>query len=220
MTGRVMVSVEGKERKLEKAGESLPSDATFRIAGEERRYVSRGGDKLAAALDAFAIDPKDRICADIGLSTGGFTHCLLSRGAARVHGVDVGYGDVAWILRQDPRLVLWERTNVRLLAEKHFGELVSLAVVDVSFISLRSVLAPILAQLTEGAEIVPLVKPQFESKESLEGGVIRDPAVRRASIDRIRSYAAGIGLETLGEIESPLLGADGNVEYLLHLRRA
>src|SRR5687767_63533 len=109
MTGRVMASIAGKERKILKAGEQLPADATFRIAGAERRWVSRGGDKLAAALDAFGIDPTGRVCADIGLSTGGFTDCLLDRGAARVHGVDVGYGDVAWNLRNDPRVVLWER---------------------------------------------------------------------------------------------------------------
>jgi 23S rRNA (cytidine1920-2'-O)/16S rRNA (cytidine1409-2'-O)-methyltransferase len=219
MTGRVMVSIEGKERKLEKAGESLPADATFRIAGEERRFVSRGGEKLEAALEAFGIDPTDRICADIGLSTGGFTHCLLERGAARVHGVDVGYGDVAWSLRNDPRVVLWERTNARHLSEQHFGEPVSLAVIDVSFISLRSVLAPVLAQLAQEGEIVALVKPQFESRETLEGGVIRDPAVRREAVERIRAHAVELGLQVAGELESPLRGADGNVEYLLHLRR-
>ena len=218
MTGRVMVSIDGKERKLEKAGETLPAEATFRLAGEEKRFVSRGGEKLEAALDAFAIDPKGRICADIGLSTGGFTHCLLSRGAARVHGVDVGYGDVAWTLRNDPRLVLWERTNARTLGEKHFGEKVSLIAVDVSFISLRSILEPAMAQLEPGGEIVALVKPQFETRESLEGGVVRDPSMRREAVDRIRAFAEELGLSVKGEIESPITGADGNVEVLLHLR--
>jgi 23S rRNA (cytidine1920-2'-O)/16S rRNA (cytidine1409-2'-O)-methyltransferase len=220
MTGRVMVSVGDKERKLEKGGESLPSEATFRIAGETKRFVSRGGEKLNAALDAFAIDPRGRICADIGLSTGGFTHCLLERGALRVHGVDVGYGDVAWNLRTDPRVVLWERTNARHLAERHFGELVSLIVIDVSFISLRSVLKPALLQLEPGGEVVPLVKPQFESaRESRDAGVVHDPAVRRQAVDRIRAFAHEIGFSVAGEIESPIRGADGNVEYLLHLRR-
>ncbi len=220
MTGRVMASIDGKERRVEKAGELLPSGALFRLTGEVRRFVSRGGEKLAAALDAFGIDPSGRTCADIGLSTGGFTHCLLERGAQRVHGVDVGYGDVAWNLRTDPRVVLWERTNARHLTERHFGERVSLVVIDVSFISLEVVLPAVLAQLEDAADVVALVKPQFEApRSSVVAGVVPDPAARRAAVDRVRASAEAIGLRVEGEVESPLLGADGNVELLLHLAR-
>ncbi len=220
MTGRVMATIDGKERKVEKPGELIRTEATFRITGEERRFVSRGGEKLEAALDAFAIDPSGRICADIGLSTGGFTHCLLERGAARVHGVDVGYGDVAWNLRNDPRVVLWERTNARHLGAEHFGERVSLAAIDVSFISLEAILPAVLAQLDAAGEIVALVKPQFKApREAIEGGVVRDPEVRRAAIARVCARANELGMEAIGELESPLVGADGNVEYLLHLKR-
>jgi 23S rRNA (cytidine1920-2'-O)/16S rRNA (cytidine1409-2'-O)-methyltransferase len=220
MSGRVMASVAGRELKVEKAGQLLAADASFRITGEERRFVSRGGEKLEAALVAFGIAPAGRICADIGLSTGGFTDCLLSRGAARVHGVDVGYGDVAWRLRNDPRLVLWERTNARHLGEEHFGERISLAVIDVSFISLTSILPAVLEQMEPAGELVALVKPQFEASRETEGGVITDPAVRRAALDRVRAAAAELGLVTRGEMESLLVGADGNVEFLLHLVRA
>jgi 23S rRNA (cytidine1920-2'-O)/16S rRNA (cytidine1409-2'-O)-methyltransferase len=220
MAGRVMASIAGKERKIEKAGEMIASDATFRITGMERRYVSRGGDKLEGALDAFAIDPKGRICADIGLSTGGFTDCLLQRGAVRVHGVDVGYGDVAWTIRNDPRVVLWERTNVRQLRPEHFGERASLAVIDVSFVSLEGVLHSVSEQLDEAGEIVALVKPQFEApREAVVGGVVVDPEERRKAVDRIRAAAERHGLHVRGEAESPLRGADGNIEIFLWLSR-
>lgn len=220
MTGQVLATVDGRERKVEKAGERIPAGSTFRIRGKRRRYVSRAGEKLEAALDAFRIPVEGRICADIGLSTGGFTDCLLSRGAARVHGVDVGYGDVAWSLRNDPRVVLWERTNARKLEPEHFGERVSLAVIDVSFISLTAILPALLDQLAEPSEIVALVKPQFEAaREEVDDGIVRDPDVRRRAVERVESAAGALGLTPAGTVESPVRGADGNVEILVHLRR-
>lgn len=220
MSGQVIASVEGKERKVEKAGDLLPDGATFRVRDKSRRYVSRAGEKLEAALERFQIPVEGRVCADVGLSTGGFTDCLLKRGATRVHGVDVGYGDVAWSIRNDPRVVLWERTNARKLDPAHFGELVSLVVVDVSFISLTAILPALVKQLTVDGEVVALVKPQFEAaKEEAPGGVVRDPAVRRRAVDRVLAAARAAGLTPSGEVESPLLGADGNVEILVRLRR-
>ena len=217
MSGRVIASIEGKERKVEKAGEKLPLGTTFRLTGETKRYVSRAGEKLAHALDTFGIDVAGRIAADIGLSTGGFTDCLLQRGAARVYGVDVGYGDVAWPIRNHPNVRLFERTNARNLEENHFGELVSLVTIDVSFIKLAAILPAVLKQLEGDGEIVALVKPQFEAKkEDVPGGVIRDEAVRRRTIDAVKAEAEALGLETANETPSPLPGRDGNVEHLVH----
>lgn len=211
---------DGRERKIAKAGERVEAAASVRILGDPRRYVSRAGEKLEAALDAFGIDPTGQVCADIGISTGGFTDCLLARGARRVHGVDVAYGILDWTLRKDPRLRLYERTNARNLPPGAFGEAVTLAVIDVSFIALEQVLPAVVAQLAPVASIVALVKPQFElPREAVEGGVVRDPAARQAAADRVAEAARRLGLVEVGMLLSPVPGADGNVEILLHLRR-
>jgi 23S rRNA (cytidine1920-2'-O)/16S rRNA (cytidine1409-2'-O)-methyltransferase len=186
-------------------------------------FVSRGGEKLDAALEAFGIDVRDRVCLDVGASTGGFTDCLLRRGARRVYALDVGRGQLADSLRSDPRVVSMERTHARRLRSTDpdavtLPEPVSLAVVDVSFISLTQLLGGIAEHVEPGGEIVALVKPQFESQpRDVPGGVARDPAVRRAAIDRVRKHAESLGLAVRGEVESPLAGPAGNRETFLHL---
>jgi 23S rRNA (cytidine1920-2'-O)/16S rRNA (cytidine1409-2'-O)-methyltransferase len=221
MAGRALARVEGRERRIEKAGELLPEGAELRAKGKVRPFASRAGEKLDAALSSFGVAVAGRVCADFGIGTGGFTDCLLGRGAVRVHGVDVGYGDVAWSIRGDPRVRLYERTNVRTLAPLHFGERVALATVDLSFISLSLVLGPILLQLDSDGEIVALVKPQFEAERSEigEGGVIHDDGVRGAILARVRAAFDAHRLAVVAELESPLRGADGNIEVLVHARR-
>ena len=184
-----------------------------------KTYVSRGGDKLAAALDAFGIDPAGRVCLDVGASTGGFTDLLLQRGAARVIAVDVGYGQLDFRLRQDPRVTVLERVNIR-----HLDRLpvpADLAVIDVSFISLRLVLPRVRDLLSPPCDVVALVKPQFEVGKGAvgKGGVVRDPDHHRQVLIDIRKFAEGSGYEVTGEIPSPIVGAKGNREFLLHLRR-
>jgi 23S rRNA (cytidine1920-2'-O)/16S rRNA (cytidine1409-2'-O)-methyltransferase len=182
-------------------------------------YVSRGGDKLAAALDAFGIDPSGRVCLDVGASTGGFTDVLLQRGAARVIAVDVGYGQLAWSLRQDARVTLLERVNIRHLERLPIPA--DLAVIDVSFISLRLVLPRVAALLSPPGDVVALVKPQFEVGKGLvgKGGVVRDPAQHEQVLRELNGFAAELGYTVAGQIPSPLLGAKGNREFLMYLRR-
>jgi 23S rRNA (cytidine1920-2'-O)/16S rRNA (cytidine1409-2'-O)-methyltransferase len=180
-------------------------------------YVSRGGEKLAGALDAFGVDPEGRVCLDVGASTGGFTDALLQRGAARVHAIDVGRGQLAEALRRDERVVSRERTHARDLAPALLGETVSLAVVDVSFISLRLVLPPIVRCLAPGGEIVALVKPQFEAgRGRAPGGVVRDPAVHREVLGSALEDVRAAGLVPLGLVASPLVGPAGNREFFVH----
>ncbi len=185
--------------------------------------MSRGGEKLAGALDAFGVDPADRVCLDVGSSTGGFTDCLLQRGASRVYALDVGRGQLAPSLRADPRVVSMERTHARRLHPDDpdhvdLPERPSLAVIDVSFISLTRLLDAIAAALAPGAEIVALVKPQFEAGPKLAaGGVVRDPAVHRDVLDRVRAFAESAGFEVRAETPSSLLGPAGNREFFLHL---
>jgi 23S rRNA (cytidine1920-2'-O)/16S rRNA (cytidine1409-2'-O)-methyltransferase len=187
------------------------------------RYVSRGGEKLAGALDAFGLDPGGRVCLDVGSSTGGFTDCLLQRGAARVYALDVGRGQLAESLRQDPRVVSLERTHASRLdpADADHLELPerpSLAVVDVSFISLTRLLRGIVAQLVPGADLVPMVKPQFELEpRDVPRGVVRDPAARTRAVARVREHAGSLGLQVLGEADAVLAGPSGNQETFLHL---
>jgi len=187
--------------------------------------VSRGGEKLEGALDAFGVDPAGRVCLDVGASTGGFTDCLLRRGASRVYALDVGRGQLADALRGDPRVVSLERTHARRLDPDDpealtLPEQPSLAVVDVSFISVTRLLRGIAAQLEPGGEIVPLVKPQFEATpRDVPKGVVRDAAVQAAAVTRVRECAEELGLEVRGEIESPLVGPAGNHEFFLHLVR-
>ena len=184
-----------------------------------KAYVSRGGDKLAGTLDAFGIDPAGRVCLDVGASTGGFTDLLLQRGAARVIAVDVGYGQLDFRLRQDPRVTVLERVNIR-----HLDRLpvpADLAVIDVSFISLRLVLPRVRELLSPPGDVVALVKPQFEVGKGAvgKGGVVRDPDQHRQVLSEIRKFAEDAGYEVAGDIPSPILGAKGNREFLLHLRR-
>lgn len=221
LAGKVMASEPDRpEQKIEKPGTPLHPATHFRILGEPRPYVSRAGQKLAGALDHFGVDPGGWVCADLGLSTGGFTDCLLKRGAARVHGVDVAYGVVDWKLRGDPRLVLHERTNARTLPPLAFGEPVRLLVADLSFISLASVLPAAVGQLQDHAELVLLVKPQFEAPaEATQGGVVKDEATRQRAIEGVREVAHRLGLTVRGGVDSSVAGADGNLEHLLHLER-
>jgi 23S rRNA (cytidine1920-2'-O)/16S rRNA (cytidine1409-2'-O)-methyltransferase len=182
-------------------------------------YVSRGGEKLAAALDAFALDPTGRTALDVGASTGGFTDVLLQRGAARVIAVDVGYGQLAWSLRQDSRVTVMERVNIRYLDQLPMPA--DLAVIDVSFISLRLVLPAVRKLLSPPGDVVALVKPQFEVGKGAvgKGGIVRDPAQHREVVSRLGHFAGELGYAVAGEIPSPISGAKGNREFLMYLRR-
>jgi 23S rRNA (cytidine1920-2'-O)/16S rRNA (cytidine1409-2'-O)-methyltransferase len=190
------------------------------LAGTPLRFVSRGGLKLEQALEAFGIACEGRVAIDVGASTGGFTDCLLQRGAARVYAVDVGYGQLAWKLRVDPRVVVIERQNIREMPRGLVPEEASIAVVDCSFIGLSKVLAPTAAFLAPGADIVALVKPQFEVGRAKlgKGGVVRDSKARADSIDTAREAAIGLGYEAVGGVDCATPGPMGNVEYLLWLR--
>ncbi len=222
LAGRIRVGSGDGARTDRKPGDLVEPGIPVQLV-EAAPFVSRGGEKLAGALDAFGVDPIDRVCLDVGASTGGFTDCLLRRGASRVYALDVGRGQLAESLRGDPRVVSLERTNARRLdpadpSPLQLPERPSLAVVDVSFISLTRVLRGIAAQLDRGGEIVALVKPQFEAGRSeAPRGVVRDAAVRRAAVDRVRAYAESLGLAVRGEVESPLAGPAGNREVFLHL---
>jgi 23S rRNA (cytidine1920-2'-O)/16S rRNA (cytidine1409-2'-O)-methyltransferase len=207
-----------QERRLDKPGTLVAMDAPLEVRGRDHPWVSRGGIKLAAALDHFFIDPQGLVCLDVGASTGGFTDVLLSRGAARVYAVDVGSGQLAWKLRNDPRVVVLERTNVRSLTQTHIPEPVELVVCDVSFIGLTLALPAVLALTRPGAWLVALIKPQFEAGRAQvgKGGIVRDEAVRSDVCDRISAWvAARPGWRVQGLIASPIHGADGNAEYLI-----
>jgi 23S rRNA (cytidine1920-2'-O)/16S rRNA (cytidine1409-2'-O)-methyltransferase len=220
--GRVRAGQGDGARLDRKAGELVPDDLPLELVAEPR-FVSRGGEKLEAALEAFGIEPRGWVCLDVGASTGGFTDCLLRHGAARVYALDVGRGQLAESLRRDPRVVSMERTHAGRLDPADprplaLPESVDLAVIDVSFISLTRVLGGVRAQLSPGGTAVPLVKPQFEVDPALAPkGVVRDPAVHRDAVARVSEHAAALGFEVRGEIESPLTGPAGNREFLLHL---
>jgi 23S rRNA (cytidine1920-2'-O)/16S rRNA (cytidine1409-2'-O)-methyltransferase len=213
-----LVEVDG--RRVEKAGTPVAEDAEIRVAGPAHPYVSRGGVKLAAALDAFGIDPSGAVCLDIGASTGGFTDCLLQRGAARIYAVDVGSGQIDAKLRSDPRVVLREKVNARFLSSEHVPEPVTLAAMDLSFISVRLVLPGVVPLLAPGACLIVLVKPQFEAGrgEVPRGGVVRSEETRRRVVEGVTRFAEGLGLKPLGAITSPIKGASGNQEFLLAFR--
>jgi 23S rRNA (cytidine1920-2'-O)/16S rRNA (cytidine1409-2'-O)-methyltransferase len=209
---------------MTKAGTTVAADAEIGLREDDHPYVSRGALKLVAALDAFAIDPTGAVCLDVGASTGGFTDLLLRRGASKVYAIDVGYGQLAWSLRQDPRVVVLERENVRELDPAKVPEACDLAVIDVSFISLTLVL-PRVAELLRppaGKSVIALVKPQFEAgREHVgKGGVVRDPAARQGAIDKVATWALAHGFSVEGQVESPIHGPAGNIETLLHLRTA
>jgi len=215
--GRVRVGSGDAARSDRKPGDLIAGDAEVSVElGAE--YVSRGAHKLVAALDAFAIDPRDKVALDVGASTGGFTDVLLRRGARRVYAVDVGRGQLAEVLRHDPRVVSLERTNARGLTPADFPETIDLAVVDVSFISLRLVLPPLAAIVRRGGAIVPLVKPQFEAgRAETKGGVVRDPDVHRRVLREIVEAAQRLGLGARDVVASPIRGPEGNREFLVWL---
>jgi len=217
MEGRVRVN----GTPATKAGQNVRPDATIDVE-RPRRFVSRGGEKLEHALDVFGIDVQGLEALDIGASTGGFTDCLLQRNVARVTAVDVGYGQLDWKLRNDPRVVVLERTNFRQLNDDAFPGGFDLVVVDTSFISLRTILARAAHYLRPNGTVVALVKPQFEAgRERLgAGGVVRDPEVHRAVLREVRDALAALGLVPVGLVASPLLGPAGNREFLMELRRA
>jgi len=204
---------------LERPGHSVP-DTLDIVIEESPRFVSRGGNKLEAALDEFNLNVKDKITIDLGASTGGFTDCLLQHGAAKVYAVDVGYGQLDWKLRQDSRVVVLERTNARLLEPAQFPERPSFFTVDCSFISLKLVLPPLKPLLATPAEGVVLIKPQFEAGRDLvgKGGVVRDPCVHAQVIDDVRESALSLGFTVAAVIPSPLTGPAGNKEFLAHLK--
>jgi 23S rRNA (cytidine1920-2'-O)/16S rRNA (cytidine1409-2'-O)-methyltransferase len=216
LAGRVRV--DGKPAG--KSGDRVDAGVPLRVESPEHPYVGRGGVKLAGALDRFGIDPRDRIALDVGASTGGFTDCLLQRGARRVYALDVGHSQIHDRLRRDPRVVVMEKINARNLAPGAIPEKVSLATVDVSFISLRLVLPPVAALLDEGADLVSLVKPQFEvgRREVGKGGIVRDPELHRRVIVEVLSAGTAGGLAPRNVCLSPLPGAEGNREYFLHFR--
>jgi 23S rRNA (cytidine1920-2'-O)/16S rRNA (cytidine1409-2'-O)-methyltransferase len=215
-----LVSVDGEV--VRQAGRRLDPSAALIVAGPEHAYVSRGGVKLEGALDHFGVDAVERVCVDVGASTGGFTDCLLQRGASLVHAVDVGYGQLAWKLRSDERVRVLERTNMRKMQPRRLDPAPTLAVIDASFISLRLLLEPTLAQMDAPSEVVALVKPQFEvGRERVgRGGVVRDPGLRREAVDSVGEFAESVGMRVLGVVDSTLPGAKkGNVEVFVHLDR-
>jgi 23S rRNA (cytidine1920-2'-O)/16S rRNA (cytidine1409-2'-O)-methyltransferase len=211
MAGQVLVD----DRPVDKPGTRVPIASNLRATGAPP-FVSRGGLKLEAALQAFGLEVQGLVTADVGASTGGFTDCLLQRGAARVYAIDVGYGQLAWKLQQDPRVVIMDRTNARYLEE--LPEPVSLVTIDVSFISLKLILPAVMGWLTPGGQIVGLIKPQFEAgPENVgKGGVVRDPAVHHQVLADITSWADAQRLGLQGLIRSPITGPAGNVEFLAH----
>jgi 23S rRNA (cytidine1920-2'-O)/16S rRNA (cytidine1409-2'-O)-methyltransferase len=206
-------------RRIEKPGMVLPADSALAVAGPAHPFVSRGGVKLSHALDVFGVDPRDRACLDVGASTGGFSDCLLQAGARQVIAVDVGYGQLAARLRGDPRVHILERTNIRSLEPSRLPARPDLATIDVSFISLALVLPSVIRLLVLPAEVVALVKPQFEVGRGQVGkrGVVRDPALHRAVLERVAESARELGFAILGMTASPLLGPMGNREFLVHL---
>ena len=217
LAGQVRVGAGDAARHDRKPGDLVEREVDLAVDRPEP-YVSRGGHKLAAALDAFGLNPAGRTCLDVGASTGGFTDVLLQRGAARVYAVDVGRGQLAERLRRDPRVVSMERTNARTLQRTQLGEAVDLATIDVSFISLRLVLGPVAACVEPGGHIVALVKPQFEvGRGGTERGVVRDPEAHRSVLVGVLAHAAALGLEPRGVIRSPITGPEGNREFLVHL---
>jgi 23S rRNA (cytidine1920-2'-O)/16S rRNA (cytidine1409-2'-O)-methyltransferase len=210
------------ERRLDKAGALVAADAPLALRGRDHPWVSRGGVKLAHALEHFGIDPAGAVALDIGASTGGFTDVLVSRGARRVHAVDVGHGQLAWKLRQDARVVVLERVNARYLSAAEMSEAPDLITCDASFIGLETILPAALALAAPGARLVALIKPQFEVGAARvgKGGVVRDPALHREVCERIAAWLGDqAGWHVEGITESPLRGPEGNVEFLLYARR-
>jgi 23S rRNA (cytidine1920-2'-O)/16S rRNA (cytidine1409-2'-O)-methyltransferase len=232
-----LVYVEGQ--KVDKSGKLFSPEAEIEVRREEHPYVSRGGVKLEKALKEFKVKVKGKVALDIGASTGGFTDCLLQHGAARVYAVDVGYGQLAWKLRRDPRVKVIERTNVRHLTFEKFKEIIpsspraealrdeaqfpipTMAVIDVSFISLSKILPAVYNLLADGAEVLALIKPQFEARREQvgKGGIIKDKKVHEEVIEKAKAEAEAMGFRAKGIIQSPITGADGNIEFFIHLSK-
>lgn len=217
MEGNVFVD----HQREDKAGTFFDPSVNIEIHGNTLRYVSRGGLKLEKAMAQFGIVLDDKVCMDIGASTGGFTDCMLQNGASKVYAVDVGYGQFAWKLRQDPRVVCMEKTNIRYVTPEDIADALDFASVDVSFISLTKVLEPARELLKDGAEMVCLIKPQFEAGKEKVGkkGVVRDPAVHIEVIERVILFAQSIGFGVLHLDYSPIKGPEGNIEYLVHIKK-
>jgi 23S rRNA (cytidine1920-2'-O)/16S rRNA (cytidine1409-2'-O)-methyltransferase len=220
LAGKVLVN----DQKLEKAGAQVVADAAIRLLGEDLKYVSRGGLKLERALEHWQIEVKGKVCLDVGASTGGFTDCLLQNGAARVIAVDTGYGQMDFKLRQDPRVRLLEKTNARYLSREMIGEIADLIVIDVAFISATIVLPPAVNAAfpqsrdeRRGRQAIVLVKPQFEAGREFvgKGGIVRDEAAQIASVEKVKKAFLDLDCSSLDVIESPILGAEGNREFLL-----
>ena len=204
-----------------KAGMMVDANAVIELKGADIPYVSRGGLKLKAAIDFFSIDLKDKTAMDVGASTGGFTDCMLQMGAKKIYCIDVGYGQIAWSLRNDPRVILLERTNIRHLERKRIPDIIDIATIDVSFISLTKVIPKVLEFLEENGEILALVKPQFEvgKGEVGKGGIVREEEKRLAAVASVRAEIETTGLRTVGVFESPVAGQKGNIEYFLYLKK-
>lgn len=217
MTGQI--EVDGQ--RADKAGKQIPADARIEQTGEPPRYVSRGGIKLEGALADFSLNPAGKVCLDIGSSTGGFTDCLLQHGAARVHAVDVGKGQLDWKLRQDPRVAVHEGLNARYLRPEDLGEPVDWVTIDVAFISATKILPAAMQCMHEGAVILLLVKPQFElTREKVgKGGIVREPGLHEEAVEAVRRAVAALGLEEAGVRPSRLPGAEGNQEFFLCARK-
>lgn len=216
MEGKVWVD----GQRVDKTGARIAADAKVVINGEESPYVSRGGLKLEKALDCWTVDVTGKNFLDVGASTGGFTDCLLQRGAARIYAVDVGYGQLAWRIRSDERVVSLERSNIRYLSKETFQDELDGAVIDVSFISLKKVIPRVVELIKIGGDIIALIKPQFEvGRGSVgKGGVVRDSKKHQEVIDDISSFALSKDLQVVGVLDSPLLGPKGNKEFFIYLR--
>lgn len=216
--GKVFV----KGNREDKPGNTFDETLPIEVKGEVMPYVSRGGFKLARAMEVFPISLEGKVCMDIGASTGGFTDCMLQNGASKVFSVDVGYGQFAWKLRQDPRVVCMEKTNIRYVTPEDIGEKIQFASCDVSFISLGKVLPPVYDLLSEDATMVCLIKPQFEAGREKVGkkGVVRDKNVHMEVIENVCNMAQASGYEVLGLDHSPIKGPEGNIEYLLYIKKA
>ena len=214
-----IVYVDGQ--KEDKAGTFFEDTAVIEVRGHTLAYVSRGGLKLEKAMNRFHLDLKDKVCMDVGASTGGFTDCMLQNGAARVYAVDVGHGQLAWKLRNDPRVVCMEKTNIRYVTREQVPEPIQFASADVSFISLTKVLGPVNALLADGAEMVCLIKPQFEAGREKVGkkGVVREKSTHLEVIRMVMDYAWSLGFDLLHLDYSPIKGPEGNIEYLLHIKK-
>jgi 23S rRNA (cytidine1920-2'-O)/16S rRNA (cytidine1409-2'-O)-methyltransferase len=217
MAGKV--AVEGK--RIDKPGVQINREANLKLQGDESPYVSRGGEKLEGALKAFGIDPKGMVVMDVGASTGGFTDCVLQIGALKVYAVDVGYGQLAWKLQKDPRVVNLERRNIRYLQREEVRNEIDLILIDTSFISIEKFLPFLLKFLKKGGAILSLIKPQFEvgKGEVGKGGVVRDGALHQKVIERISTFSRELGLKILGVTESPLFGRKGNKEFFIYLKK-